>query len=350
MTVQEDVDTFTNGVGQGNDTIDGRSSVENADVIRKVVEDRQIVLDDNDIIIVTKQGANDGRGTQPLLDIEIGRGLIEHVDICLLDAHSADGESLQFTTREEVDVSVHDMVQFQNISNLLHISEGGPARDQMADALLGSTNSLGDLIHVLGLNDGLEIILEELGEVVCRGWLAHVVISTSGLNSSSGLTLQLRTTEVLDDFLPVRRIVMAAEIGLELSAENLQCSTLANTVGSNQSENLSRSGHRETMQLEAVGAIAMGDLAFQIGRQVDDGNGIEWAFLGADTTANAERLGDESEAGFGGDFNAELPAANNRAGLLALLATFPRAALFSRGTVKTMFLHFLSLTRSWWGY
>jgi hypothetical protein len=41
------------------------------------------------------------------------------------------------------------------------------------------------------------------------------------------------------------------------------------------------------MQLEAVGAIAVGDLRLEVGGQVDDVDGIKWALLGTDTTANA---------------------------------------------------------------
>lgn len=48
------------------------------------------------------------------------------------------------------------------------------------------------------------------------------------------LTLQLGTTEVLQDLLPVRWVVIAAQVGLQLAAQNLQRRTLADTVGSDQ--------------------------------------------------------------------------------------------------------------------
>ena len=51
VTVEEDVDTLANRVREGDNTIDGRPSVEHTDVIREVVEDRQIVLDDNDVVV-----------------------------------------------------------------------------------------------------------------------------------------------------------------------------------------------------------------------------------------------------------------------------------------------------------
>lgn len=54
------------------------------------------------------------------------------------------------------------------------------------------------------------------------------------------------------------------------------------------------------MELEAVGGIAMGDLALEVGGQVDNGDGAEGAALGADTTTNAQRLGDKGDARLGG--------------------------------------------------
>ena len=51
-------------------------------------------------------------------------------------------------------------------------------------------------------------------------------------------------------------------------------------------------------------------------------NGSEWALLGADTTTNAQALGDESDLRSGIDFNAELACADHGASLLALLTTF----------------------------
>lgn len=104
---------------------------------------------------------------------------------------------------------------------------------------------------------------------------------------------------------------MATQVGLKLSAENLQRGTFTDTVGSDKTENLARSGHRQTVELEAVGAITVGDLALEVGGQVDDGDSVEGALLGADTATNTQRLGDEGKARFGRDFNTKLSTANH---------------------------------------
>lgn len=136
------------------------------------------------------------------------------------------------------------------------------------------------------------------------------------------LTLQIGTTEVLQDLLPVRRVLITTEVRLQLATENLQGGTLSDTVCSNQTENLTGTGHGKSVKLEAVGRVAVGDLGLEVGGQVDDVNGSEWALLGTDTTTNAQALGDEGDLRSGIDFNAKLASADHRARLLALLTTF----------------------------
>lgn len=121
---------------------------------------------------------------------------------------------------------------------------------------------------------------------------------------------------------------MAAQVGLELSAKNFQSGTLADTVGSNETKHLAGSRHRQAMELEAVGAIAVCDLALEVGGQVDDSNGVEGALLGADTATDTQRLGDEGQARLGSDLDTELATADHRARLLTLLTTLARATLF----------------------
>jgi hypothetical protein len=140
-------------------------------------------------------------------------------------------------------------------------------------------------------------------------------------------TLKLGTTEVLDNVLPIRRVVVSAQVGLELSTKNLQSGTLSNTVCSDQTKNLAGSGHGQTVQLETVGSISVGDLAFEVGGQVDDGNGVKGALLGADTATDTKGLGDEGQLRVGLDLNAEFAAADDWARLFALLSTFSRATL-----------------------
>lgn len=49
------------------------------------------------------------------------------------------------------------------------------------------------------------------------------------------------------------------------------------------------------MQLEAVRGVSVGDLSLKIGGQVDDVDGVEGAFLRADTATDTEALRDEGD-------------------------------------------------------
>ena len=101
-------------------------------------------------------------------------------------------------------------------------------------------------------------------------------------------TLQLGTTEVLQNLLPVRRIVVAAQVRLELSSENLQCRTLANTVSPDQSKHLARTWSRQTVKLESVGCVTVRNFGVKVSREVNDGDCLEWASGEASTLVAIE--------------------------------------------------------------
>jgi len=69
------------------------------------------------------------------------------------------------------------------------------------------------------------------------------------------------------------------------------------------------------------------DLGLEVGRQVDNGNRIERAFLWANTASDTQALRDESDLGLGCDFYAKLASADYRTTLLAFLPAFLRFAL-----------------------
>lgn len=54
----------------------------------------------------------------------------------------------------------------QSVKHLIKILHRDTALDQCLDALVGGADGPGDLIDVLRLDDGLEVILKQLSEVV----------------------------------------------------------------------------------------------------------------------------------------------------------------------------------------
>jgi hypothetical protein len=135
-------------------------------------------------------------------------------------------------------------------------------------------------------------------------------------------TLQFRASEILNDILPVRRVIVSSQIWLQFSAQNLQGCALSDTVGADQSQNLSRARCWQSMKLEAVGRVSMGNVRFEVSRQIDNIDGTEWALLWTDTASNTKTLGDKGDLGFGGDFDTETPTSHNRARFLAFLSAF----------------------------
>lgn len=80
---------------------------------------------------------------------------------------------------------------------------------------------------------------------------------------------------------------MSSQIRLQLSRQDFQSRTLSNTVRTDETKYLTRTWHRQSMQLEAVRRVSMSDLCFEVGGQVDNMDGTERALLWADTTTNA---------------------------------------------------------------
>lgn len=172
--------------------------------------------------------------------------------------------------------------------------------EQETNRAIGALDSSWDLIDILGLDNGLEVVLENLGEVV----------------------LQFGATEMLENLFPVWRVVVAAEVGLQLAAQNLQGSTLSDTVGTDQTKHLTGPGHGKPVQLEAVCRITVRDLSLEIGGQIDDVDGVKGTFLRANTASDAEALRDEGDLGLWCDFDTELARTDDGTRLLALLPTF----------------------------
>lgn len=80
-----------------------REEVRKHSVTGQVIQHRQVVLHHQAVtlktVLVGDYRADGRRGLQPLLHVEIRRGLVEHVHVCLLHDHRRDGESVVDTAR-----------------------------------------------------------------------------------------------------------------------------------------------------------------------------------------------------------------------------------------------------------
>ena len=121
--------------------------------------------------------------------------------------------------------------------------------------------------------------------------------------------------------------IITAEVRFQFTSKDLESCTLADTVRPDEPEDLARSRRRQTVELERVGGVAVGDLRVEIRGQVDDGDGFErasgstvsWGFLlgygnvlfHADTTTYAQELRDEGDLVGRLDLDAELAYASS---------------------------------------
>jgi len=293
-TSQEDVDTFSDGERHGDDTVSTGFTVQAADEIGKVIQDTQIVFNANDVNFRAEETSNTFGGSESLLDIQVRTGLIQHVYGFLLHGDDQDGESLELTTGQVFDVSVQKMAEIQFLEQSFRDALFVLLGDNVPELAL---DELGDTVDVLGLDGGLELVFQELGEEV----------------------LEFRTSEVLDDVGPVGRVFKVTQIGLDLVGQDLEGSGLSGTVTSDQTEDLTGSGGGKSVELEGVGAVTMGGELAEVGGEIDNLDGFEGALLHAETATDAEIFRDLAEFGGGGNFDTELTGLVDGAALSTFL-------------------------------
>ena len=213
-----------------------------------------------------------------------------------LNANHGDCKSLEFSTGELFHFTVPDAKKVQDVADLgLVLFLVLLVQKALDGALDGPRN----LVHVLRLDHGLQVIFQDFREVI----------------------LELRAAKVGQDLGPVGRIVKPAQIGLLLSSQNLEGRRLADTVSSNQSQDVSGPRNRKSMQFKRIGRVPVGRLLLQVGGQVDNVDGLEGTLLDAYTATDTQVFGDVGDLVVGHHLDAELAHPNDGTGLLALLPT-----------------------------
>ena len=204
-TSKERIDTDADAEGHGNDAVGSGRAIQDADVVTEIIEHSEIVLNDKNVATASKLAldklVDHVRRRQALFNVEIGRGLVEHVYVGHLHGDGGDGEALELPAREDAYLAVHDVLQLG--------FRGGPVEaipPLLLRALVLHLEDLPDLatdgarnvVNVLRLDRGLEGVLENSSEIV----------------------LKLGAAEMDENLFPVRRSVELAEVRLHLASEN----------------------------------------------------------------------------------------------------------------------------------
>jgi hypothetical protein len=100
-----------------------------------------------------------------LLHIQVGAGLIKHIDVSLLHTDHSDRETLELSTRKGLETcAVQEGVKLKIVGDSILDLPLVPARQDLIHAM--ALDGLWDLVHILGLDHGLEMVLQDLGEIV----------------------------------------------------------------------------------------------------------------------------------------------------------------------------------------
>ena len=105
-----------------------------------------------------------------MLDIQEGTWLVEHVNIGFLNDRQTNGETLQFTAGQNVDVTLVNLPELENVDNLLEslFADLRSLLQERSDLALGSFDGAGNLIDVLRLDDCLDVVLQYSSEEVLQ--------------------------------------------------------------------------------------------------------------------------------------------------------------------------------------
>jgi len=112
--IEEDVDALADRERNRHHAVHSRDAVEAADKVRQVVEHRQIVLHHNNVLGRLEERAQCFGRVKTLLHVQVGRRLVKHVHVCVLDAHRGAGETLQFPSAQVLNVALLDVTQICN--------------------------------------------------------------------------------------------------------------------------------------------------------------------------------------------------------------------------------------------
>mmetsp|Transcript_6980 Transcript_6980/g.7817 ORF Transcript_6980/g.7817 Transcript_6980/m.7817 type:complete len:322 (+) Transcript_6980:839-1804(+) len=194
---QEDVNPFPDTEGHGDHSVRTGLAVQHAHEVGQIIQYTQVVLHHNHVFVNSAQFADGARRLQPLSHVQVRRGLVEHVNISILNADDSDRKALQLSTRQVFDGALADIHQVECCGHFLDVVSLIFA---LHNADHGAFHSFGDVIHVLWLDDGLDVVLEEFCEEV----------------------LELTASEVEQDLFPSRRRLKSPQVGLEFAGQNFE--------------------------------------------------------------------------------------------------------------------------------
>lgn len=192
-------------VGVGVDT---GLTVKDNDAVGEVGGHDEIVLNDECCLLgVHNEALDDAGRNDTLLGVEVGRGLVDEVDVSGQAKSENNGDTLQFTTGQVLDFLVDEVVELQGLDNI-GLELRGQERlldlleEELADSALelgGDSLRLHADLHVG--NIGLAVGLEGTSEETTESRLSSSVLSHHDENlrvsEIAGINFKLKVAERL---------------------------------------------------------------------------------------------------------------------------------------------------------
>mmetsp|Transcript_47634 Transcript_47634/g.120069 ORF Transcript_47634/g.120069 Transcript_47634/m.120069 type:complete len:424 (+) Transcript_47634:411-1682(+) len=191
-SVQKYVDALPDAEGHGDDAIATGGAPQTTNEIGEVVQNSKVMLYNNDVIVHALQFADDVRGVQALLDVQVGRWLIEHVHLRILHAQHCDREALQLPPGKVLNLAILQVVKLKFVVVVILF---------VPVVLLGqnvgnlAANLFGDLVDVLGLAHRLQAVLQQ----------------------TLDKCLELASTEVGQNLIPIWWVFVPSEVWLRFT-------------------------------------------------------------------------------------------------------------------------------------
>ena len=82
---QKNVDSFSYSEGHSHYTVSSRLTVKATDEIGKIVQDGEVVLDEDNVVVMSLKSSDQFCTVDTLLDIEVRGRFVEYVDFSFLD-------------------------------------------------------------------------------------------------------------------------------------------------------------------------------------------------------------------------------------------------------------------------
>jgi len=154
--------------------------------------------------------------------------------ISVLDTTHSDRKPLQFSSRELIDLTLHNDFQVEGIDNFLHVGQLQLAVQHLSNRLL-SLDRTRNVIDVLRLDQRLDVVFENFGEVILKFGSSEVLQDIRPIRGNlreSKIESSIRDRRSSENEGRKETHIEFPEIGFQFSTQDLQRRTLSDTVGS----------------------------------------------------------------------------------------------------------------------